>query len=219
MARQLNRVGVLGVEPRLSKDIARTLLQNGYLADTMQHVINGQDYCQHINPAALVLATNDATDDGANVIEQIRDTGFSNPIVVLADDISDQARIGLLSVGADDVLSKPWSSEELLQRLSFILDQHKNLPNPTNTDQVQNMFTPTEKRILEVLSRAAPEVVTRETIMWEVNKQKLAPEDRTLDVYISNIRRKIRLTGAKMTIKTVRGIGFTYEGTPMLKCA
>jgi two-component system response regulator CpxR len=144
----------------------------------------------------------------------------------------DVDRIVGLEIGADDYLPKPFNPRELLARIRAILrraksDQSTHEATPktlTVGDVVLDIgsrlvrrageiveLTAVEFDLLEKLLRAAGRIITREELSKEVLGRSPSPFDRSIDMHISNLRKKLgHQFGGVERIKTVRGVGYIY---------
>jgi DNA-binding response OmpR family regulator len=155
---------------------------------------------------------------------------YATPILMLTARGDDIDRIVGLELGADDYLSKPFNPRELVARIRAILRRANNrsgsgrVPDElsvgpitlhTGTRQVHVAGRPValtgaEFRVLELLMRAAGQVISRDSMTEQALGRKLAAYDRSIDTHISNLRRKLDLpAGKNPEIKNVRGSGYT----------
>lgn len=165
--------------------------------------------------------------DGLEVLKSIRQTDTSTPVIMLTARGDDIDRILGLELGADDYMPKPCNPRELLARIKAILRR----ANPVEKTQSQGdqitvgdlvmnqhnrqvklqdeilVLTQTEFDILQLLVRAPDELITKQTISEEVLGRKLGAYDRSIDVHISNLRRKLA-PSELLNIQTVRGSGY-----------
>ncbi|MCA9285637.1 MAG: response regulator transcription factor [Phycisphaerales bacterium] len=170
--------------------------------------------------------------DGFDVLRRIR-ARSALPVLMLSARGEEIDRIVGLEVGADDYLPKPFNPRELVARLRAILRRGKSgtgsrLPSiivgeiaidPSSRSVVcagtPVPLTSAEFGLLEVLARSAGKVVSREDIARSVLGRRLFPEDRSIDVHISNLRRKLRSCGAAAEcIQTLRGAGYVMTLPP-----
>ena len=160
---------------------------------------------------------------------------YETPILMLTARGDDVDRIVGLELGADDYLAKPFNPRELVARIRAILRRASNRPvRGTPSDElsvgpiVLNAgmhqvriadrpvpLTGAEFRVLEILMRAAGQVISRESLTEQALGRKLVPYDRSIDTHISNLRRKLNLeAGGHPEIKNVRGSGYTLTCAP-----
>ncbi len=160
---------------------------------------------------------------GDELIAQIRQASRI-PVIVLSakDGLSD--KVELLSLGADDYLTKPFQLEELWARVQVQLrhadaapagellrfrDWELNMDEMTLTAAGRPVgLTAHEFKIIELLTRRPKRVFTKQQIYEAVWQEAYAVEDKTITVHISNIRAKLRASGTDSYIQTVWGIGF-----------
>src|SRR5216684_5269108 len=179
--------------------------------------------------------------NGFDVLRRIRD-GSRIPVLLLTARGEDVDRIVGLEIGADDYLPKPFNPRELVARIRAILRRTRTDGKPTNTTPeilrvgeveldpatrtVRNEgqpvdLTSVEFNLLEVLLREAGHVVPRERLVNAVLSRKFSPFDRSIDMHVSKVRKKLGDTDSDEHIKTVRGVGYifarpreTKTGTP-----
>ena len=165
--------------------------------------------------------------DGFEVLRRIRATSHVN-ILLLTARGEDVDRIVGLEIGADDYLSKPFNPRELLARMRAILRRsgtnaaqpeqstlkvegiELNLSARTVTqDGIKIELTDVEFALLESLMRAAGKMVSREELSEKVLGRKFHPFDRSLDMHVSRLRKKLTEGGApEDQVKTIRGTGY-----------
>jgi DNA-binding response OmpR family regulator len=169
--------------------------------------------------------------NGFEVLRRIR-AESKVPVLMLTARGDDVDRIVGLEIGADDYLPKPFNPRELLARIRAIL-RRAILDKPgyeTTTRKLivgdveldsgtravsragENVeLTAVEFDLLEKLLRAAGRIITREELSKEVLGRSSSPFDRSIDMHISNLRKKLgHHFGATERIKTVRGVGYIY---------
>jgi len=165
---------------------------------------------------------------GLDVLRNLRQKS-NVPVLILTARGEDVDRIVGLEIGADDYLPKPFNPRELLARMRAILRRsHDSANQPSNKLQVGDVeldpgtrrvqsngkkveLTAVEFKLLEQLLRSAGRVVEREDLAQEVLGRKLSPYDRSLDVHVSNLRKKLGpAAGGEDCIQTIRGVGYLF---------
>lgn len=164
--------------------------------------------------------------DGFEVLKRIR-AQSSVHILLLTARGADADRISGLESGGDDYLPKPFNPRELLARMRAILRRNKLAPSTESSSlRVQDLeldpaarlvlwrgkkveLTDVEFGLLEVLMRSPGKVVNRDDLSEKVLGRRFDPLDRSLDMHVSRLRRKLAEDGApEDQVKTIRGIGY-----------
>jgi len=170
---------------------------------------------------------------GFDVLRRIR-SDSRLPVLLLTARGEDVDRIVGLELGADDYLPKPFNPRELVARIRAILRRTSadaravNAPPAPDIVRVGDIeldpatrtvrhggqpieLTSVEFNLLEVLLREAGRVVTREQLVSAVLSRKFSPFDRSIDMHVSKVRKKLGDTnGETEHIKTVRGVGYIF---------
>lgn len=168
--------------------------------------------------------------DGFEVLKQLRQQKLT-PVIMLTAKGEDFDRIFGLELGADDYIPKPFNHRELLARVKAITRRIEHIASVNNPDssilsvnsvtvnlaarqalineQLLNL-TGTEYEILVKLIQQAGEVVSKEALSEQVLGRRLASFDRSIDMHVSNIRKKIAEFNDLERIKTIRGNGYVF---------
>ena len=168
--------------------------------------------------------------NGFDVLRNLREKS-GLPVLMLTARGDDMERIVGLEIGADDYLPKPFNPRELVARLRAILRRAASEETdqaPTEKINVDDLelsassrsvkrsgeelpVTSVEFDLLSALLREAGRVVKKEDLSENVLERRLSPYDRSLDMHISNLRKKLgaRSDGSER-IKTVRSVGYIY---------
>ena len=165
--------------------------------------------------------------DGFELLKRLRTTSRV-PVLMLTARGEDVDRIVGLELGADDYLPKPFNPRELTARVKAILrrtevksDRGRLEVNGVALDPGTREVivdgkpievTTLEFDILEQLMRNAGHVVSRDGLMESLYNRKATPFDRSVDMHVSHLRRK--LEGARPVIKTIRGAGYQFCLSP-----
>ena len=159
--------------------------------------------------------------DGFSILRELRKKNEELPVFMLTARGDETDRISKIKSGADDYLPKPFNPKELTVRIKAILRRALRLTSgdvleagnlKINTslltvlaENKEVLLTSTEFQILEMLIRNAGKTVNRDDISKHVFERELSSFDRSIDVHISNIRKKI---GNPELIKSIRGSGY-----------
>ena len=158
---------------------------------------------------------------GEKVIEEIRKTSNA-PVLVLSSKDSMDSKLALLRGGADDYMTKPFNLEELLARVNILTKRsehsvqnltYKSLRLDTDNyqayiDDMLLALTKTEFKILELLISNPKQVFTKENLYEYSQGDYYLATDNSINVHISNLRKKIKRYSKEDYIETVWGIGF-----------
>ena len=163
--------------------------------------------------------------DGFELLRQLRQSSRV-PVLMLTARGDDEDRIVGLNLGADDYLAKPFNPRELVARIRAIL---RRAAAPRSRIEVNGVvlvpgtrevicderpviLTTLEFDILELLMRSAGRVVSRDTLMGSMYNRRATPFDRSIDMHVSHLRKK--LEAGKPVIKTIRGVGYQFSQSP-----
>jgi two-component system response regulator PrrA len=180
-------------------------------------------------PDCVVLDVGLPGQDGVAVVETLRARGVAVPVLMLSARSSVDDRVTGLAAGADDYLVKPFALAELVARLRALL---RRVPaaaprgltvGPLTVDPAGRRaavdgrpleLTRREFDLLETLARNPGIVLARERLLELVWGYDFAVDTNVVDVFVSQLRRKLEAGGAPRLVHTVRGIGFTLEDRP-----
>lgn len=166
--------------------------------------------------------------DGFEICKYLKkDEKFSHiPVIMLTARTEEMDKVLGLELGADDYVTKPFSTRELVARVKAVLRRdekvvktqrtrigdileidHQKYEVTVNGEKVE--LTSTEFRILKLLSERRGWVYSREQILDYLGAQEKGVLDRTVDVHIKNLREKLGIAGK--FIKNIRGVGYKIE--------
>lgn len=162
--------------------------------------------------------------DGFEVLRQLRKRS-SIPVIMLTARTQERDRITGLDAGADDYLPKPFGPDELGARIRAVMRRYKRaIQSEPELLRVGSLelnsqarvatsggkvlaLTEIEFQILELLMRSAGRTVSRDEIAAALYQREATPYERSLDVHVSHLRKKIEQDGFPL-IRTVRGVGY-----------
>lgn len=168
--------------------------------------------------------------DGFETLRQIR-SHSSVPVLMLTAKGEEMDRVLGLELGADDYLAKPYSHRELLARIKALLRrieldkvQQENDSGTLECNGVTLNFdtyevecegehvpmTTSEFKVLRVLMARVGKAVPKEDLYREVLGREIMAYDRSIDMHVSNVRRKLQAVTETPKIQTIRGIGYLF---------
>jgi DNA-binding response OmpR family regulator len=222
---------VIDDDERLRDLVAEYLGGRGFTVATAE---DGEKGLESIRSGSIDLVVLDVMLPGLDGFEVMRELRkFSRiPVIMLTARGDDTDRIVGLEIGADDYMAKPFNPRELLARIQAVLrrsevpkEEEKVLSaGPITIDSDRRTvtlegalvdLTTTEFEILRTLVANAGRVIPRERLMELARGEDFASFERSVDVHISHIRKKLGDDPKQPSfVKTVRGIGYTIPKNP-----
>jgi DNA-binding response OmpR family regulator len=200
----------------------------GFRCESLHDGRQAVDHCRQREYGAIVLDIMLPGLQGLDVLRELRRFS-STPVLMLTAKGDDTDRIVGLEMGADDYLPKPCNPRELAARLRAIL---RRANSGDRRDPVQHLqvglteldtghrsatydgrdlgLTSAEFNVLRTLMDNAGSVVDKETLSVGALGRPLSAYDRSIDVHVSKIRKKLAAQGAGHLIVSVRGIGYQF---------
>ncbi|NRB41710.1 MAG: response regulator transcription factor [Pseudomonadales bacterium] len=217
----------------LNAMLSEYLQQEGFQVDSFY---NGEEALAAIHSPsqyqAIVLDIMMPKINGLEVLQQLRKT-LQTPIIMVTGRGDDIDKILGLEMGADDYLAKPCNPRELLARIKAIirrsqiditskvlLDAPLNIAGiclnakarKVSVNQQTLALTSVEFSVLQLLMQSAGEPVSKEQLSRDVLQRELSAYDRSIDVHVSRIRKKLdQLLNTENPIKTLRGQGYLFS--------
>lgn len=234
MTKQSNRILIIDDDVELCELLVEYLMPEGFVVETTQDGESGAERAIGEEFNLVVLDIMLPGMSGLDVLRRIRQVS-SIAVVMLTARGDEIDRIVGLELGADDYMPKPFNPRELMARIRAVQRRSRPLPSPNSPrrtpkagltvgdifldqrtrtatqNEIPLDLTAVEFSLLAMLLRHAGEVVTREELVQSVLGRDLSPYDRSIDVHISNLRRKLGpLSDGSDRIKTLRGTGYQY---------
>ena len=219
------RILLVEDEKRMAQALCEILRQEKYEVD---HYANGLDGFAAIESDIYDIIILDVMLPGKNgyeVAKKARQNGIRTPILMLTAKAELDDKVTGLDSGADDYLTKPFMTKELLARLRALgrrnintadgtlsygdisLDTNTSTLSCTTNNQSVHL-SEKEYRILEYLISNQGQILTREQLAVKIWGFESEAEYNNVEVYMSFTRKKLSFVGAKVEIKAVRGIGY-----------
>jgi len=218
----------------LCKLLQEYLITEGFQVDMAHNGQTGFEASHSKNYDAIILDVMLPIHNGFEVLKKLRASEHSRhtPVLMLTAKGGTADRITGLEIGADDYLPKPCNPRELVARLRAILRRTEPQTEATNPNEPllvnelqlhlgnrsvcyedkETNLTGAEFTVLELLMRSAGEVISKDRLTEQALKRKLTPYDRSIDVHVSNIRKKLAAQGAsKELIINIRGSGYMLK--------
>jgi two-component system response regulator CpxR len=215
-------------DQELSELLSEFLTSEGFSLTCCFDGVSGLEQAK-TNDYDLILL--DVMMPGLNGFEVLKALGGKHltPILMLTAKGDDSDRVLGLELGADDYLSKPYNPKELLARIKAILRRVDILTNTSKSQPLdingielspasrevsclgqQVLLTGTEFEMLHLLMENLDTIVSKEKLSEQVLNRPLMAFDRSIDMHISNIRRKFQQHSPAEKIKTIRGVGYVF---------
>ena len=165
--------------------------------------------------------------NGFDILKTLKEEKIKTPIIMLTAKSEIDDKLNGLENGADDYLTKPFAMRELVARIKVVLKRSNNIENTDsieygdlvlelknaklkcNNNEIQ--VSGKEFEILEYLLLNQNQIVSKESILEKIWGYDSETEYNNVEVYITFIRRKLKLIESNVSIKAVRGIGYKLE--------
>lgn len=212
-------------EASLAKALVHILQKNNYSVDAVEKGTDALQYLLSVSYDAAVLDIMMPGMDGLSVLREARANGIHIPILLLTAKAEIEDKIQGLDSGANDYLTKPFDTRELLARLRAMTrspisaDSTLTFGNITLDRASFCMFSPTgsfrlankEFQILELLMRSPHHLISTEQFMEKIWGYDSNTEISVVWVYISYLRKKLTALDANIQIKASRNAGYCLE--------
>ncbi len=220
------KILVVEDDQHLAESLSHILKEQQYIVDTVYNGLDGLYYASNSEYDVIVLDVMLPKMNGYEVIKALRKLKISTPTIMLTakSDITD--KITGLDAGADDYMIKPFSPPELLARIralsrrtgEVVVDELavEDLILNVNTHTLSShertvSLSNKEFQILSVLMRNANNIFSKETLINKVWGAETDINDNNVEAYISFLRKKLFYVNSKMTITSVRMVGYRLE--------
>ena len=221
------KVLIIEDEYSLADAIAETLKKENFVVEIITDGQQGEDEILTNVYDIILLDVMLPHKNGFEILKQIRKEKISTPIIMLTAKSEIYDKLNGLENGADDYITKPFHMKELVARVKVILKRNSNLED---TDIIQfadlkldlktgimsrgeNEITVKGKELelLETLLINRKQIINREVLANKIWGYDSDAEYNNVEVYVSFLRKKLKLLKSKVTIKAVRGIGYKME--------
>ena len=214
-------------ELSLSRAIKRILEKHGYVVDAVYDGESAVDYACEASYNLIILDVMLPRLNGFEVIKTLREKNNNAPVLMLTARSAISDKVNGLNSGADDYMTKPFDTEELLARVAALTRRkgevilnnikYKDLTLDLNSavlncgkESVQ--LSKKEFEVLKIFLTDPKMIVTTDNIISNVWGADSEATDNNVEVYISFIRKKLKYLGSEVTIKKIQKLGYRLEG-------
>ena len=188
---------------------------------------DGEDEALTENYDIILLDVMLPRKNGFEILKYLRKEKIKTPVIMLTAKSEIGDKLNGLEHGADDYITKPFSMRELMARIKAVLKRSNNIENTDfleyggltldlknaklkcNNNEIQ--VSGKEFELLELLLLNKNQISSRESLLDRIWGYDSEAEYNNVEVYITFIRRKLKLLNSKVNIKAVRGIGYKLE--------
>ncbi len=227
------RLLVIEDEPTLARLLSYNLTQEGYEVTVEDHGTAGYDRATREPFDLIVLDLMLPGMNGIDILDKLRGQGIRTPVIVLTAKNAEEDVVRGLKSGADDYITKPFGVSELLARVSAVLRRISGMAEETPAEAEVSSSTiilgqleiyperyevslggqsinlrPKEFEVLLYLARKPGVVLTRDDLMNAVWGFDYIGGQRTVDVHVSSLRKKLELDPESVHIDSIRGVGY-----------
>ncbi len=215
-------------DEKIASFIKKGLSQAGYTVDS---TVSAEECLQLPNLSvydAMIIDIMLPGMDGISLIERMRTSGITTPVLILSAKQSIDDKVRGLQRGGDDYLTKPFSFAELMARIQALIRRANIAATGKEKLKVADLeldpysrevyrggkkieLRPREFALLEYLMQNAGNVITKTMIMEKVWNFDFDPQTNIVDVLVSRLRNKIDRDFEKKLIKTIRGVGYVLQ--------
>lgn len=221
------KILVVEDEVQLADALTEILKRNRYAVDTVYNGIDGLDNALTGIYDCIVLDIMLPGMSGIDILRNIRNEKLSVPVLLLTARSEVEDKIKGLDCGADDYLTKPFVTGELLARIRALTRRKGEIVDDNKLsfkdlelfkDSCSMTFgrndvklSLKEYQIMELLMANSGKIIPKERIIEKIWGYESDVEYNNIEVYISFLRKKLSVIGADIKIKTARGIGYSIE--------
>jgi len=227
----MNRILIIDDDEELCELVSEYLTGEGFEVESVNDGESGLQRALRDEQDLVILDVMLPKKNGFDVLRELR-RETQIPVLMLTARGDDMERIVGLEIGADDYLAKPFNPRELVARLRAILRRTQTVtedsaPPALEKIQIEDVevslsarsarrdgedlnLTSVEFDLLAELLKNAGKVIKKEDLNQKVLGRRLSPFDRSLDMHISNLRKKLGTRDGDERIKTIRSVGYIY---------
>ena len=211
----------------LNQTLAYQLEHEGFIVDSCYDGEEALFYCEQAIHDIILLDRMLPCLGGTDILKQLRKKGIVTPIILITALGTLTDKVEGLNLGADDYLVKPFAFEELFARIRCVARRPHTLTGSDALSVADIDFqlgegiltgpsgsctlSKKEAALLEAFLRSRGQTLQRSTLLLKVWGPDSDVEDGNLDNYIHFLRRRLQISGSRLRIATVRGIGYRLQ--------
>lgn len=218
----MNKILIIEDDMTINRLLRSVIEKSGYVVDNAYNGTDGLAMGLHGDYSLILLDLMLPEKTGEDIVKELRRVK-GTPVIVLSAKSETCNRVELLRFGADDYITKPFDIDEVLLRIQAVLRRtsgqdtkdimfHELVINTDSKRVAVNgeeiVCTATEYAILELLMKNPARIFSKRTLYEFVTGEDYLQEDNTMNVHISNLRKKIAKHTDKKYIETVYGMGY-----------
>ncbi|MCB1077965.1 MAG: response regulator transcription factor [Verrucomicrobiae bacterium] len=221
------RILVIEDELQLARHLTRSLTRHGHEAESLHDGAEGLKAALSNPPDLIVLDLNLPGMDGFSVLSRLRESKCPSRVLILTARGEIENRVKGLNAGADDYLAKPFSMDELVARVEA-LGRRGMAPTAADLLDVADLrldvhqrqvmrsgtvipLSPREFEVLQVLMEEPGRVFSRTELSKRVWHRDHDYDTRTVEIFITRLRKKLDSGFDEPLIQTIRGVGYTIK--------
>ena len=219
------RILIVEDDHSIARLVQLELEHRGFVVRCAHDGPSGLEAASEFEPSAVILDIMLPGIDGVGILKRLRQRGNRVPVIMLTARDASADKVHSLDTGADDYLTKPFDTEELMARLRALLRRAEgdevlrvaDLEINTATREVKRGgrkvkgLTAREYELLEFMARNPRRVLSRDLLLSRVWGQEFGIETNVVDVYVGYLRKKIDTPGDTRLIQTIRGAGYALR--------
>jgi len=220
------RILIIEDELSLQEQLASTLREHDYVVDVASDGEEGLYFAQEYPIDLAIVDLGLPKLDGVEVIKRLRAQGKAYPVLILTARNRWQEKVEGLEAGADDYLTKPFHTEEMLARIKVLLRRAVGLadnslacgPIKIDTSSKQLflndqpiMITAYEYRLLSYLMMHTGKVISKRELVDHIYEEDDDRDSNTIEVFIRRLRKKLDPNNTLKPIETQRGRGYRFS--------
>ncbi|WP_281885793.1 response regulator transcription factor [Paenibacillus sp. YYML68] len=235
------KILVIEDEPTLARLLSYNLSQEGYETKVVDHGSDGLQAALQQQFDLIILDIMLPGMNGFEILSKLRQKGNRTPVIILTARNAEEEVVQGLKYGADDYITKPFGVAELLARVSAVLrrtmSEEGSSDKPSSGEKVITVgelliypekyevvlggesipLRPKEFEVLLYLVQRPGVVVTRDDLMNIVWGFDYIGGQRTVDVHVSSLRKKLEMNQESVQIESIRGVGYKLVTSPVKK--